>query len=148
MSVNETVVDATVDQVYAVLSTARFYPEWVVGAKDFRGADAAFPAPGTKFHHSVGVGPLTLKDNTEVLELEPRRRIVLQARTRPLGTARVEITLHPAGGGTRIVLAEGPGDAFSRLVFNPVADLLLKGRNVEALRRLSAIIDAQVATAG
>lgn len=148
MSVNETVVDATIERVFAVLSTAHFYPDWVVGAKDFRGVDPGFPAPGTKFHHSVGAGPITLKDNTEVLELDPGRRIVLQARTRPLGTARVEITLHPAGGGTRIVMREGPGDAFSRLMFNPVADLLLKGRNVEALRRLSEIVESQAPAAG
>lgn len=148
MSTNETVVDASLEQTFEVLSTARFYPQWVVGAKEFRGADDGFPAPGTKFHHSVGVGPLKLKDNTEVLELDPGRQIVLQARTRPLGTARVKITVHPAGGGTRIVLEEGPGDAMSRLVFNPIADLLLHGRNVEALRRLKEIVETEASRPG
>lgn len=144
MATNDTHVDATPEQVFEVLCIPRHYPDWVVGAKDFRGADPDWPAVGTKFHHSVGAGPLTIKDNTEVLEVEPDRRLVLQARTRPMGTARVELTLHPEAGGTRIVMKEGPGDAMSRLVFNPVADLLLKGRNVEALRRLSRLIDEHV----
>lgn len=148
MSTNETVVDATTEQVFDVLRTARHYPEWVVGAKAFRGADPGFPAPGTKFHHSVGAGPVTIKDNTEVLELDPGRRIVLQARTRPLGTARVEITVLPAGHGARIVMKEGPGDHLSRLFFNTVADLLLKGRNVEALRRLKDIVETQARSPG
>ncbi len=147
MATNETVVDATIEQTFEVLSTAHFYPQWVVGAKEFRGADAAFPAVGTKFHHSVGVGPLTLKDDTEVLALDPGRGIVVQARTRPLGTARVQIRLEPASEGTRIVMEEGPGDAISRLVFNPLADLLLQGRNVEALRRLKDIVETQARTA-
>lgn len=143
MATNETLVDATVAETFRVLSTARLYPEWVVGAKAYRGEDPGFPAVGTRLHHTVGIGPLTLDDNTEVLELDPGRRIVLQARTRPLGTARVQLRLEPTARGTRIVMDEGPGDAASRLVFNPLADLLLRGRNVEALRRLKRIVETQ-----
>lgn len=143
MSTNTTVVDASLEQTFQVLSTARFYPRWVVGAKEYRDEDPGFPAVGTRFHHTVGIGPITLDDNTEVLELEPGHRIVLQARTRPLGTARVQLRIEPVADGTRIVLEEGPGDLFSRLLFNPIADALLKGRNVEALRRLKDIVEAE-----
>ncbi|MTD46363.1 hypothetical protein GKE82_19245 [Conexibacter sp. W3-3-2] len=49
--------------------------------------------------------------------------------------------------GTRVVMDEGPGDLASRLVFNPLADLLLRGRNVEALRRLKRIVETRAGTA-
>lgn len=142
MSVNETVIDTTPQRVFDVLRDARNYPEWVVGAKKLRDVDPGFPAVGTRFHHTVGVGPFTLDDHSEVLECVPDRRLVLKAKTRPLGTARVELDLHAQGAGaTRVVMREGPGDRFSRLLFNPLADLALKGRNVEALRRLKRIAE-------
>jgi uncharacterized protein YndB with AHSA1/START domain len=142
MSVNETVIDTTPQRVFDVLRDARNYPDWVVGAKKLRDVDPGFPAVGTRFHHTVGVGPFTLDDHSEVLECVPDRRLVLKAKTRPLGTARVELDLHAHGSGaTKVVMREGPGDRFSRLLFNPVADVLLKGRNVEALRRLKRIAE-------
>src|SRR3954451_21888989 len=51
-------MDAPPDEVFAVLADARSYGEWVVGSKDVRAADPGFPAPGSRFPHSVGLGPL------------------------------------------------------------------------------------------
>lgn len=142
MATNETTIDTPPERVFDVLREPRHYADWVVGAKKIRGSDPGWPAQGTKFHHTVGFGPLTLSDETEVLEVEPDRRLVLKAKTRPLGTARVELELLDAGQGrTRVVMTEGPGDPLSRIVFNPLADLALKGRNVEALRRLKEIAE-------
>lgn len=142
MAVNDTVIDTPPDRIFDVWRDARLYADWVVGAKHVRAVDDGWPAVGTRFHHCVGFGPLTIKDDTEVLECEPGRRLVLKAKTRPLGTARVELELHPEGAGsTRVVMKEGPGDRMSRIVFNPIADLALKGRNVEALRRLKRIAE-------
>lgn len=142
MATNETTIDTPPGRVFDVLSEPRHYAHWVVGAKEVRAADAGWPAQGTKFHHTVGFGPLTLEDHTEVVEVRSNRRLVLKAKTRPLGTARVELDLLDAGPGrTRVIMREGPGDAASRIVFNPLADLALRGRNVEALRRLKAIAE-------
>jgi hypothetical protein len=87
----------------------------------------------------VGWGPFKLNDNTEVVESAPPNRLVLQARTRPLGTASVTMELVPLNGGTRITMIEDPGDAYTRLLFNVVLDRLLAKRNVEALRRLVSL---------
>lgn len=142
MATNETIINTPPGRVFTVLSEPRHYADWVVGAKEVRAADPGWPALGTKFHHTVGFGPFTLQDHTEVLEVDDGRRLVLKAKTRPLGTARVQLDLLDAGDGrTRVVMQEGPGDAVSRILFNPLADLALKGRNVEALRRLKAIAE-------
>src|SRR5215216_93481 len=92
------------ERVWEVLADPRCYPRWVVGAKRFRAADPDFPAPGTRFHHAVGLGPLELKDHTQVVAFEAPRRVVLKARARPMGTATVTIEVRPEDGGSNVTL--------------------------------------------
>jgi hypothetical protein len=102
-----------------------------------RDVDSEWPQPGSRFHHSVGLRPLTLSDHTKVLDVDPLRRLVLEAKARPLGTARVELVLTPTGSGTHVTMVEEPADPFTWLLTsNPVAQRLLRLRNDEALRRL------------
>ena len=88
------------EQVFAVLRDGWTYPVWVVGASRMRSVDEGWPAPGTKLHHSFGVWPLLLNDTTEVLELDPGHRLVLEAGGWPIGNARVEITVEAAADGS------------------------------------------------
>src|SRR5215207_9583002 len=111
------------DAVWAVLARPESYAYWVVGSKLTRGADAGFPAVGTKLHHTIGVGPLTLNDHTEVLEAEPLRRLKLRAKGRPLGTASVEIVLEPHDGGTSVCIVEDPDQLYTPLKYNPLLQL-------------------------
>jgi len=142
VALNTITVDASPERVWEVLSDPSCYPRWVVGAKEYRGADAGFPAVGTKFHHSVGFGPVTLEDHTEVLDVNPPWRIVLKAKARPLGTARVVLLVQPFGERkTYLSMIEDSGDPLTRFVFNPLTHLLVWGRNVESLRRLKSIIE-------
>ncbi len=141
MARNETDIEASPERIWAVLSDPGCYPHWVVGAKDIRAADAGFPAPGTRFHHKVGFGPLELRDHTEVLDAHPPYRLELRAKGRPLGTARVVLLVEPRGSASHVVLIEDAGDPLTRLVFNPLTHLLVRGRNVESLRRLKALAE-------
>src|SRR6202012_4024923 len=118
MAQNETHVEATPERVFEVLSDARHYGDWVVGSRRIRGADAEFPAVGWRFHHQVGVPPFVLNDHTEVLENRPPTLLVLRAKPRPLGTARVDLRLAPDGRGTHVVMTEVAGDPFSKLLLN------------------------------
>lgn len=129
-----------IKQVFAVLADPKTYAYWVVGSDSIRDADASWPAVGSKLHHRLGAGPFKLNDNTEVLEVTEPVHIVLQARARPLGTARVILDLIDLGGDhTQVTMVEGPGDPISRLLHNPVTDFLLRRRNDEALRRLGQL---------
>jgi uncharacterized protein YndB with AHSA1/START domain len=139
MARNVATFPVPIKRVFAVLADPKTYAYWVVGSDSVRDADASWPAVGSKLHHRVGVGPFKLNDNTEVLEVVEPVHLVLQARARPLGTARVILDLIDLGDRTQVTMVEGPGDHFSRLLHNPIADFLLRRRNDEALRRLEKL---------
>lgn len=142
MAVNDIHIDAPPERVFAVLADWRSYGDWVVGSRTIRGADPGFPAAGTRFHHQVGVGPLTINDHTSVLEVDKPRKLILRAKARPLGTAIVDLTMEPGGnGGTKVTMREDPGDTLSAFVFNPLTHLLVRGRNAESLDRLKRLAE-------
>ena len=99
---------------------------------------------GARFHHRIGVGPLTVNDHTEVLEVDAPRRLVLRARVRPFGTAKVALELEPRDGGTHVTMTEVAGDPLSKLAINPLTDPLVHRRNVTSLRRLQRISETGV----
>jgi NAD(P)-dependent dehydrogenase (short-subunit alcohol dehydrogenase family)/uncharacterized protein YndB with AHSA1/START domain len=142
MARNRVHIDASPEEVFAVLADPQRYPDWVVGAAGIRDEDAEFPAVGSRFHHKVGSWPVGIKDYTEVMEVEPPQRIVLKAKARPLGTATIELDLHESAGGTEVAMEEVPGDRLTSLVVgNPVADTALRVRNAEALARLKRLVE-------
>jgi NAD(P)-dependent dehydrogenase (short-subunit alcohol dehydrogenase family)/uncharacterized protein YndB with AHSA1/START domain len=142
MATNRVHINADPERVFAVLSEAERYPEWVVGASHVVHADAEFPAPGSRFRHRVGIGPLTVSDYTEVTAIDPPRRIVLKGKARPLGTATIELTVRELAGGAEVTMVETPGDRLSALVgSNPLADAALRLRNSEALARLKRMVE-------
>lgn len=130
--------------VYAVLAAGERYADWVVGAKKIRSVDAHWPTPGAEFRHKVGLGPLEIQDRSTVQAVDPGRSITLKVRARPAGVALVHITLEPtADGGTEIHMDEVPIEGFAKTIDNPLQRVLLRGRNVEALRRLSKIAETE-----
>lgn len=143
MSTTRRQIDASPERVWAVLADPDNYAHWVVGCRDIRDAHPDFPAAGTSFHHSLAFGPLDLKDESEVVESDEPRRLVLHVKARPLGRATVELDLVARGSGTHVTMHEGPASPIARLVYNPLADLALHGRNVEALRRLAELAEGE-----
>jgi uncharacterized protein YndB with AHSA1/START domain len=141
MAYTEAYINVPPATVFAVLSDPSNYPKWVVGARKIRDADAHFPAVGARFHHQVGVAPLVLNDHTEVLQNEPSARLVLRAKTRPFGTARVDLGLLAEGAGTRVRMTEVAGDAPSRVLLNRLSDPLVHARNVRSLARLKRLAE-------
>jgi uncharacterized protein YndB with AHSA1/START domain len=140
----ERTVPAPRQDVWQVLLRAENYPRWIVGAKEFRGADDSWPRAGSRFYHSVGMGPIKLKDETELVSTREDVEIVLLARARPAGRARVTLTLEDDGEDTRVHMEEhavtGPGAYLPRLLHDPLIDL----RNKMALRRLARLVRQQM----
>jgi hypothetical protein len=139
----EIAVAAPPERVFEVLSDGRLYGHWVVGSRAIRAVDPGWPAPGTRLHHTVGVGPVSLNDNTCVEESRPPWHLLLRARVRPLFTALVRIDLHPHPVGTRVVMVEDPGDPLSCGWFAPPVQPLLRRRNAESLRRLRDVVEGR-----
>ncbi|WGL53132.1 SRPBCC family protein [Nocardioides sp. BP30] len=130
-------VDAPPDRVWAVLADGWLYPLWVVGASSVRDVEEAWPAPGSRIHHSVGAWPALVHDSTRVEEAEPERSLRLRAGVWPAGEADVRLTLTPEGSGTLVVMEEEVASGPMSLIPKPVYGPLLKARNVESTRRLA-----------
>src|SRR6187549_195468 len=106
MASNERRIKTTPDQVWDVLADGWLYPLWVVGATRMRAVDDEWPRTGAKLHHSAGVWPVVLDDNTEVLDCREGQFLGLRARGWPMGEAEVAITLTPSGGRTDVEIVE------------------------------------------
>lgn len=142
MAVNDTYIDLSPKRLWSmVLARPETYDRWVVGAADIRDADADWPAVGSKFHHTVGFGPLRLRDETEVTASEPGERLSMRARTRPIGEAQVVLELKAEGYGTRVTMREQPAKGAMARLYNGAMDLALRGRNEETLRRLKDVAE-------
>jgi uncharacterized protein YndB with AHSA1/START domain len=146
MSRNTMRMEATPEEVFAVLADARTYEHWVVGCDDIRAVEGDWPATGSRFFHTVGVGPFKLKDNTKVIEVDPPYRLVLEARARPAGVARVAFTLTAVEGGraTDVTIEEKPIRGLAKTLETPVLHHLIFLRNAETLRRLRKQVDQRV----
>lgn len=138
MARTERVVAASAERVFAVLADGWTYADWVVGTAHIRDVDSSWPSVGSRLHHRVGPWPMSVADTTHVLRCDPPHRLVLRARMWPLGEATVAIGLARLDATTTRVTIE---EDFSRgpLLWarTKVNDLLLHGRNVEALSRLA-----------
>lgn len=141
MSRVSTVVDAPADEVWAVLADGWTYANWVVGTVKIRDVEPGWPEVGRKLHHAVGVWPLLLQDETEVVACEPQQRLQLQARGWPLGEATVEVLLEPDGERTLVQLHEQPTHGPGALLHNRVLDKLVDKRNEETLDRLRRLVE-------
>ncbi len=139
-------VDASPDAVYAVLADAPRYADWLVGAAQIRDHDEEWPAPGSRFHHTVGVRPFVLMDTTAVEDVEPGRMLRLQVRARPFIAAVV--TFHLVGDGRRctICMEEEPTLRAVGNLVRPLLDPLTHVRNHRSLRRLERVVAAAAGT--
>lgn len=137
-------VAATADDVFAVLADGWLYPVWVVGASRMREVDDHWPAVGARLHHSVGVWPALLDDQTTLLVWEPGARAVLEAKGRPLGVARVVLEVEPDGpAGCLVSIAEDTSRGPAALLPKPVRQAAMVKRNTETLRRLAFLAEGR-----
>ena len=136
MTTVRTTIDAPVEEVWDALVDVRTYPHWLIGARRIRRIDDGWPAPGTAFHHEVGIGgPLTIRDRTRSEIVEPGRRLQLDVRARPLLRADVTFELTPTAEGTEVSLEEHP-TGWHRLLAPLLAPLVM-ARNQASLGKLS-----------
>jgi uncharacterized protein YndB with AHSA1/START domain len=129
-------------EVWAAIADGWTYSQWVVGNSRMRAVDPNWPQVGSTIRHSVGVWPLLLNDVTVVEECQPLQRLVLLAKGRPLGKARITLRLFDIdGGGCRIEMAEVPVGAPMGWVPKRVALAAAFPRNRECTWRLATIAE-------
>jgi hypothetical protein len=140
MAENEIDIVAPRERVFGILADPLQYATWLVGTARVRQADATWPAPGSRMHHSVGAGPVTIDDSTEVIECEAPERLLLLAHLGPLGSFRVEFLLRAVGADTHVTMHEIPVEGVSKLA-GPVGEAAGHVRNAFSLRRLKELVE-------
>ncbi|MBK5222097.1 MAG: SRPBCC family protein [Acidimicrobiia bacterium] len=116
------------------------YPIWLVGADEIRAIDETWPAPGSRFHHTVGLWPLHLKDYTESVQVDSPHTFRLLVKARPLVRALVTFTVHGTDDESILAVEEHPQFGPADIVLQPLTDPLIHLRNQASLRRLAALI--------
>jgi hypothetical protein len=132
---------ASRQQVWNVIADGWTYSQWVVGNTRMRAVAPNWPAPGSKIHHTIGIWPLVLNDETEVESCTPLEELVLLARSRPFGGARITLRLSDTQKGCRIEMAEVPVGGPLNWVPRRLALAAAWPRNHECLRRLAALAE-------
>lgn len=134
-------IAASPQRVWDVIADGWTYSQWVVGNSRMRAVDPNWPAPGTTIHHSVGVWPILLNDETVVEEAVPPERLVLHAKGRPFGGARIVLRLSETPTGCRVAMEEYPITGIGKLIPERLGDLAAWPRNNETLRRLAFLAE-------
>lgn len=101
--------------VWAVLADGSRYGDWVVGPDSSREVGKDWPELGSTIEYTVRLGPWKGSAKTTVRDVDPTRRIELEADSGKLGTARIAIEVRPWGRQTLVTVDEhplrGPGAA-------------------------------------
>ena len=140
---NERLIDASPDEVFDELIEPDNFGHWVVGTKQVRGADEDWPQVGSRFHHTVGFGPVHIRDTTEVLEIARPGRLVMRALMGPLGSAIVRLLLERHGDATLVAMEEFPDAGPVTWLPDDLNEVLATMRNVRALERLKQLVESE-----
>lgn len=146
MAENVRRIAAGPEAVFAVLADGWLYPTWVVGASRMRAVDPTWPEANARLHHSFGVWPALINDETEMLEWEPPRRAVMEARGWPIGAAEVELVAEPVSQGCEVRIVETATRGPALLMPKVLSDALIGLRNTETLRRLAFLAEGHAGT--
>jgi len=145
MSSNVRLMACSPSDVFDVLADGWLYPSWVVGASRMREVEEDWPLAGSRLHHSFGVWPALVDDQTVVLEWDPPRRMVMRPQGGPIGEALVTIEARPRRSGCIVRIQEKAQTGPATLIPDAVLDVYLHARNAETLQRLAFLAEGRAA---
>jgi uncharacterized protein YndB with AHSA1/START domain len=139
MAINHVRSSLPPEEVFDHITDPWEYPKWLLGASKMRRVDDSWPAVGSNFHHTVGWGPMKVSDRSEIVEIDPPRKLVLYVKATPLVQGKVTFTLEEVDGGTLLTLQEEPALPIGNLV-RPVLDPATHARNKRSLHQLADLM--------
>ncbi|MEU5400220.1 SRPBCC family protein [Streptomyces sp. NPDC005963] len=134
--------------VWAVLADGSRYGEWVVGPDESRQDGSDWPGLGSTIEYTVSLGPWSGTGKTIVRDVEPPRRIELEADSGRLGTARIAIEIRPWGEDALVIVDEHPLRGPGGHLHNAALDALLQLRHRRMLRRLADVVEGTPRSTG
>lgn len=146
MSTNVRVMQCDPQDVFDVLADGWLYPSWVVGASRTRAVDDSWPLPGSRLHHSFGVWPALLNDETLTEKYDPPHSMIVRPKGWPMGESRVILHVKPRADSTVVRMQKYPIAGPGKFVHGPLMEVALHWRNREALRRLGYLAEGRAGT--
>lgn len=141
MAHTEKIVHAPVEALFAVLCDPSSYQHFVVGTKRVRRFDPRWPEPGTTLHHTVGVGPLALRDKTDAIEAIPPTHLVTRPHIRPFVITESRFELERQGDNALLRLDEyAVGGPLAPIWPGPL-DWLMALRNRKVVHRIARLAE-------
>lgn len=131
---------------FEVLEDPRALRRLVVGTRKVRRFDPRWPDPGSTVLYRAGVFPLFIRDRTQILECEPGRRLVLDARASRVGRFRVEFRFEAdrqdGTAGTKMTVDEDAVDGVAaRPSLRGFVDPVTVFRNRVLCRRFRRMVE-------
>jgi uncharacterized protein YndB with AHSA1/START domain len=143
VAVRHRLIQASPQDVWAVLADSERYVEWVVGPCESTPDRGNWPEVDSTLHYEVPLGPLKLANETVVRRCEEGSVLELEAKAGPLGTARIAIELRPWGRDTLVLVDEHPLRGPGGLVHNTAVDVLIHLRHRAMLARLAKLCESE-----
>ncbi|MER5257230.1 MULTISPECIES: SRPBCC family protein [unclassified Streptomyces] len=141
MAVRHRLIRRPPAEVWAVLADGSRYGDWVVGPDSSREVGSDWPQLGSSIEYAVRLGPWTGTNTTTVRDVDPPRRIELEADSGKLGTARIAIEVRPWGRQTLVIVDEHPLRGPGAALHNAALDALLQLRHRSMLARLADTVE-------
>ncbi|UXX91453.1 SRPBCC family protein [Streptomyces sp. AD2-2] len=141
MAVRHRLIKKSPEDVWKVLSDAERYGDWVVGTSRAESDEGSWPEVGASLRYEIRIGPLTLHNQTVVRRSEPPTVLELEAKSGPLGTARIAMELRPWGEQTLIILDEHPLRGAGGALHNGLLDTVQHVRSRAMLARLARLCE-------
>jgi hypothetical protein len=141
MARTETLAHAPAGAVFAVLCDPRCYQRFVAGTKRVRRFDPDWPEPRTTLHHTVGFGPLALRDTSVAIAITAPTKLTIWPHIRPFVVTESRFELEPRDGRTLVRLDEYAVDGPLARVWAGPLDWAMGLRNRVLLRRLARLAE-------
>jgi hypothetical protein len=141
MARTQILVHATTKAVFAVLCDPRAYQRFVAGTKRVRRFDPDWPEPRATLHHTVGFGPLALRDRTVAIAVRPPAELTIWPHIRPFVITESRFELESRDAGTLVRLDEYAVDGPLARIWAGPLDWLMALRNRVLLRRLARLAE-------
>jgi uncharacterized protein YndB with AHSA1/START domain len=143
VAVRHRLIQASPQDVWAVLADGERYAEWVVGTSEATPDRGNWPELGSTIRYEVNLGPVTLTNETVVRRCEKGSALELEAKAGKLGTARIAIELRPWGSDTLVIVDEHPLRGPGGMVHNTGLELLIHLRHRAMLARLAKLCESE-----
>jgi mannose-6-phosphate isomerase-like protein (cupin superfamily) len=128
------------EDVWRLITDARRYPEWILGASDVRQVETDWPDPGAAVELRHGIRPLTVGGSYTVLRGAEPSELELHVQVHPLLETRKRFDLTATPDGTHVTLFEKAIGGVLPRISSPACTLVLEAAGALSLfqlRRLS-----------